>query len=157
MTTDERLARLEREVRWTRIVGGVAVVALVVLSVGLSKQVFGPSDARFNVVRAEKIMLVDRTEKPRIELATSHAWTGLRIHDQAGDGKVILGVGGRMPTFQAHRDDKGEVRLGFDGDGKATLHLQSAPSTSYTMSVNDEEGAFYYLGKGKMAYIWPKP
>ena len=54
-------------------------------------------------------------------------------------------------------DDTLGVRLGYESDGKAVLHVGTGPFMRYTMALNDEEGAFYYVNGSTVTHICPKP
>jgi hypothetical protein len=91
MTTEERVKRLEREVRWTRVGGAVTAVALAcVVLVGAGQEQDKPEV--LDEVRARSFMLVDEAGSSRAVLKTFDGGTSLVLRAKDGKNSVYLGT-----------------------------------------------------------------
>jgi hypothetical protein len=125
MTTEQRLARLERENRWMRRLGAVAVaVAAAVFLVGQGKD-------KPRVVEAQKFVLRDSEGKSRAELSLrERGGVGLDLRDGAGTPRASLLL---------LRPDAPMLAL-RDGSGRSRLVLSAADEGATDMLIKDARG-----------------
>jgi hypothetical protein len=115
MTTEQRLARLERENRWMRRLGAVAVaVAAAVFLVGQGKD-------KPRVVEAQKFVLRDSEGKSRAELS---------LRERGGVG---------LASLLLLRPDAPMLAL-RDGSGRSRLVLSAADEGATDMLIKDARG-----------------
>jgi hypothetical protein len=146
MTLEQRLEKLERENRWTRRIGAVAVAAAaVLLLVGQGRQTEG-----WHLV-AKSVTINDAAGRPRIRLGQERGPPQLVFLDASGRPHITLGETSTGPLLRFR--DKNEVRvvLSADYDGSASLLLTDAagksrcglgtdPDGSPSVEIRDEDG-----------------
>lgn len=141
MTTEsgsltDRVARLEQENRWLKMVGVAAAVLLVSLVlIGAGK---GP-----RTIEAEKIVLLDSHGRARLTIATP-AIAGATIDAGPDDPVVWL------------TDDKGADRAMLTTDGLYFANDKSRPTV--TLSSGPKRGApalRFYAADGKVSWSAP--
>jgi len=116
MTTEERLARLERENRWMKLGGGVLLLALVaVLFVGAGQEKDKPKV--LEEVRARKISVVDDAGKMRVGIAFQDESPVVGIWDRNDKLRISLTVTSDGP-FLILGDEKERARMTFLVDAK---------------------------------------
>ncbi len=86
MTTEQRLERLEREIRWMRRIGAVAVaVAAAVFLIGQGKGEKLPD------LEVRSLTVKDEKGEVRVKLGTANDGSAyIGIHDQAGRVRLSL-------------------------------------------------------------------
>ena len=108
MTTEERLAKVERELRRVKRWSGWLLVGLALaLGVSVLVAIFGPEKAGLqfgasvvNKVRTRRVVLVDDEGRERARLAmTEDGGPGLALFDQAGEKRAALGVDADGPKI----------------------------------------------------------
>ncbi len=115
MTLEERIERLESELKHTkrqkRLTWGVLVIASVLVVVMVSPQ--GNIAAQSNVsneIRTRQIVIVDENGKPRSILAMGKNGPGLALRGENGEIRSSLNTdkeGSRLSIY----DEKGEPRI----------------------------------------------
>jgi len=124
MTTDQRLARLEKQCSLLKAGFALVTVALaVVLLIGAGQDQVKPKV--LEEVRAKRFVMVDKDGKPRGELGVFKDVPNLVLADENGKYRVGLGVSKDGPGL-SFRDKEGEQRLTLglsDGLGGPSLAL----------------------------------
>ena len=128
MTVEERLARLERENRWLRRGGGVALAAIAtVLLVGQA------GSKPLADLEARSLTIKDASGR---ETLTIEPPLGLQLRDNTGKVRARLGLDGVGAPHLSLYDDQGKGSVGlhmtkdsaamalFDGSGAIRAHLQ---------------------------------
>jgi len=127
MTTGQRVERLEREVRWMRRMGALAVaVAAAVFLVGQGK------DKELPDLEVRSLKVVDKEGRRRASLITvdDHGAPVLSFRDRHGRTRVMLAL---MPD--------GSPDLSFqDRHGKRRAALSTTPDGSPELSFRDKDG-----------------
>ena len=134
MTTEQRLERLERENRWMRRIGAVAVaVAAAVFLIGQGKD----KDLQDLVVRSvlvkdkhgalrailDKDGLIIHDEVGLVPLVMLHGNGGLGIYDRNGRQTLAVGVGRGVAGVFLLGDKNGRASLQTAADGSPALRL----------------------------------
>jgi hypothetical protein len=128
MTTEERVRRLEREVRWTRVVGALAVLALACgVLVGA-----GQDQGRvLDEVKTKRLLVVGDDGKARASLRVEKGGqvVGLDLIDNKGHPRTRLFLGDGYGSELKFHDEKGRVRV--------TAYAMQTGAAG--ISVNDHE------------------
>jgi hypothetical protein len=159
-TAEDRIDRLERALRRTRLAAGAAGVGLAALmGIVIARQPAGIPDE----VRTRRLVVVDDAGRPRVEISQDPKTTqrrsrsaGLRVLDSTGkerggfgtfdDQSVVLamdaprGVGNPMPD---------RIGLRVDADGSSHVMLLDNQTRAVAMLVSDGKG-----GGGVQVYKW---
>jgi hypothetical protein len=107
MTTEQRVERLEREIRWMRRIGAVTVaIAAVVFLVGQSHK-NAPRD-----LVGRSLALKDNQGRIRLRAVADHDEQdpGLQILDQKGNERLRMALG-RPGPYLTLRDELGNARV----------------------------------------------
>ncbi len=120
----ERLERLERQNRWFKRMGGLALIAVSVLIL------MGQSASKGHVVEAQRFIVRDAEGLVRAELGLSDGATVLKLYGQRGTTQARLdtGTGGGQLEL---RDDSGKAYSG--------LWAGSAGAMVYAHDQDDNE------------------
>jgi hypothetical protein len=161
MTTEQRLARLERQNRWMRRIGAVAVaVAAAVFLVGQGKE--NP-----RVVEAEKFVLLDLEGRERAVLGVArigrkkpHSAATLMFKDKQGARTAHL-IGGSAPSLALERPESHvSLSVGVLGNpslswGWGRLGSMTGRILSVRMVNSDYPKMSFYNKAGNV--IWQAP
>ncbi len=151
-----RLDRLERENRFFKAVGLVALA--VIAAVVLMGQGTGSKVAK--VIEAEKFVLRDAKGEKSADLAVrSDGAVMLGIGRHAKDGRITLVAGGeRVPTMSFFgKDLKGSVLLGIGIEGNPFLSLSDKGKTRVRLGVLPNSQATFVLFDKAAKVIWSAP
>jgi hypothetical protein len=116
----QRVARLEHDTRWWKRLASLALVLLgivILLGAAASKQTKIPAE-----VRAQRIVLVDKAEKGRAEVAvTADNQPGLVFSDDAGKPRLMLSLTQYGEPTMSFADAEGTRRIVLGLDLYGTL------------------------------------
>ena len=140
MTTEQRLERLERENRWMRRIGAVAVaVAAVVFFIGQGKE------KRLPWLEVERLTLKDKSGARRAVLMAAEGWVSLSLFDGGPglDNRSHLGL-----TTRADGSSEVSLRgrhftralLATNADGTPSLSLFDRRNTVRALLATNADG-----------------
>jgi hypothetical protein len=150
----DRLGRLERELRYWRMAGGLTIVlAVVTISAAMDAPV--PTE-----LRAETIKLVERSGKERIVMTALPGIPDMTFLDPAGESRLTLDIADDhkpVVTVSDTAKGKGRLVLGID-DGSPNLQLYDRDGKRrVTFGVPKDTGALIriYDADGKVHGRFP--
>jgi hypothetical protein len=167
MTTEQRLERLERENRWMRRTGAVAVaVAAAVFLIGQGR------DKELPDLEVRSLTVKGKDGFTRIRLSTFDGWPFLGLYDKDSRLRAMLastGTDGMSGLSLFDPDRKRRARLATAADGSPLLSLhdktgRSRAALGVATTVEKKTGAetktaentlTMYDAKGKV--IWQAP
>jgi hypothetical protein len=117
MTTEQRLERLERENRWMRRIGVVAVaVVAAVFLIGQGKEKPG---VRTQVVEATGVVIRDAKNRNRIEIGVFKEEPAIRMFGPAGKKRLSMDLDAdgtpNLFLFDTEGTARGEFVMDFKG------------------------------------------
>ena len=150
MTTEQRLERLERKVRWMRRIGVVAVaVAVAVFLIGQGKEKVPPD----LVVRS--LTMKDRDGKVRAALhVKDNRFPTLVFFDSHGGRCAGLGFGAGGPAlqlFDPHGIERTGLFMGPDGPG-LSLSDKDGNARAVLITRPDETSLLRLLDKNRIPH-----
>jgi hypothetical protein len=156
MTTEERLARVERQLRWLKRLGALAIAvgAVVVLGGQAAKK---PPD----VVKAREFIVVDSKGHTRAKLEVSEAVEAegvpqLTLRDQEGWPTLVLMHTPSGPVIQMNdkRDGKASVTLGLPIHGHPLLVMRHGKAC---LRGTVAKHPLLYIANAKGEMVWDAP
>lgn len=140
MTTDERLARVERQLRGTRLlVSSLTAVLLVIMLIGANGEVRGelPKVSRFKDVVAERLIITNPKGEVAIGVSAS---SGLGRMDfltpEHPESAVIIGHDGANWKMQLNEMKTGHTATLMANQSSASLLLQAERAVEGNASVS---------------------
>lgn len=118
MDVNERVAKLERTVRrLTAALGGVVVLAVVLVAMGAVKEP--------GTIQAKEFMVVGENGEVRAMLAHTDVGTGLSIWDDKGKTRFLISVNqdGTCLLNVNDRQGRERVSLGISNDDQPVIEL----------------------------------
>jgi hypothetical protein len=150
----DRLGRLERELRYWRMAGGLTIV-LAVVTIAAAMDAPAPKE-----LRAETIKLVEPSGKERIVMTALPGIPDLTFLDPAGESRLTLDIADDhkpVVTVSDTAKGKGRLVLGID-DGSPNLQLYDRDGKRrVTFGVPKDTGALIriYDADGKVHGRFP--